>query len=104
MEVWSQWSPIAWPFGWLLSTLFSRRLQQLGIPLDRLMRPTARTAGSSPLRPTMGPNECRVKHRLPGSSDRERPHSEHGGCAQHRSGGSSRVAPCQQRGRWRGRI
>jgi hypothetical protein len=36
LEVWSQWCPIAWPFGWLLSALFSRRLQQLSMPLRPL--------------------------------------------------------------------
>ncbi len=36
LELWSQWSPAAWPFGWLLSTLFARRLQQLSLPLRPL--------------------------------------------------------------------
>ena len=36
LEVWSQWCPAAWPFGWLLSWLFSRRLQQLALPLRPL--------------------------------------------------------------------
>jgi hypothetical protein len=36
LEVWSQWCPVAWPFGWLLSALFSRRLQQLSMPLRPL--------------------------------------------------------------------
>ena len=34
--MWSQWCPVAWPFGWLLSALFSRRLQQLSMPLRPL--------------------------------------------------------------------
>jgi hypothetical protein len=33
MEVWSQWGAVAWPFGWLISSVFSRRLGQLNLPL-----------------------------------------------------------------------
>lgn len=36
MEAWSQWSVAAWPFGWLLSAVFARRLQQLSLPLRPL--------------------------------------------------------------------
>jgi hypothetical protein len=36
LDVWSQWSPIAWPFGWLLSAVFGRRLEQLSLPLRPL--------------------------------------------------------------------
>ncbi len=36
MDVWSQWSPVAWPFAWLLSGLFARRLEQLSLPLRPL--------------------------------------------------------------------
>jgi hypothetical protein len=36
LEVWSQWCPVAWPFGWLLSAVFSRRLEQLSLPLRPL--------------------------------------------------------------------
>lgn len=36
IEVWSQWCPAALPFGWLLSTLFGRRLRQLAMPLRPL--------------------------------------------------------------------
>jgi hypothetical protein len=36
MEVWSQWCPTAWPFAWLLTTVFSRRLHQLSLPLRPL--------------------------------------------------------------------
>lgn len=36
LEVWSQWCPAAWPFGWLLSTVFARRLGQLALPLRPL--------------------------------------------------------------------
>jgi hypothetical protein len=36
LDVWSQWSPVAWPVGWLLSALFARRLEQLSLPLRPL--------------------------------------------------------------------
>jgi hypothetical protein len=36
LEVWSQWCPAAWPFGWLLSSVFARRLEQLALPLRPL--------------------------------------------------------------------
>ncbi len=36
LEVWSQWSPMAWPFGWLLGAVFARRLRQLSLPLRPL--------------------------------------------------------------------
>ncbi|GGV13704.1 hypothetical protein GCM10010182_38010 [Actinomadura cremea] len=36
VDLWSQWSPWAWPFGWLVSALFARRLQQLALPLRPL--------------------------------------------------------------------
>ncbi|MCB0762547.1 MAG: hypothetical protein KDC12_13555 [Flavobacteriales bacterium] len=35
-EVWSEWKGIFRPFGWLLSVLFSKRLQQLNLPLNPL--------------------------------------------------------------------
>jgi hypothetical protein len=33
LDVEARWSPGAWPFGWMLSTVFARRLQQLALPL-----------------------------------------------------------------------
>ena len=36
MEVWSQWNRVPWPFGWLIASVFSRRLDQLNIPLRPL--------------------------------------------------------------------
>ena len=36
LDVWSQWSPVAWPFGWLLSAVFAHRLEQLSLPLRPL--------------------------------------------------------------------
>ncbi|MBD0368783.1 MAG: hypothetical protein ICV53_22080 [Flavisolibacter sp.] len=35
-EVWSHWCGAFQPFGWLLSILFSKRLQQLNLPLNPL--------------------------------------------------------------------
>ena len=35
-EVWSEWRGIFRPFGWLLSVIFSKRLQQLNLPLSAL--------------------------------------------------------------------
>lgn len=36
LEVWSQWSPLFRPFAALVQILYSRRLQQLNLPLDPL--------------------------------------------------------------------
>ena len=36
LDVWSQWSPLAWPFGWILSAAFARRLEQLSLPMRPL--------------------------------------------------------------------
>lgn len=36
LDVWSQWCAAMWPFGWMLSSLFSRRLRQLSLPLRPL--------------------------------------------------------------------
>lgn len=35
-EVWSEWCGFFKPFGWLLSVIFSKRLQQLNLPLNAL--------------------------------------------------------------------
>jgi hypothetical protein len=51
LQVWAQWSPWAWPFGWLVSALFARRLEQLALPL----RPLEVARGmSSDVRPVIG--------------------------------------------------
>lgn len=64
LELWSQWSPLAWPFGWLISALFARRLQQLSLPL----RPLDVAHGmSSELTPVVG-----ADGRLIGTSWRRR--------------------------------
>src|SRR5262249_35291439 len=36
LDVWSQWCPVAMPGGWLITTLFAKRLQQLALPLRPL--------------------------------------------------------------------
>ena len=36
LDAWSEWSGAFRPFGWLLAFLFSRRLQQLNVPLSPL--------------------------------------------------------------------
>lgn len=36
LNVWSRWSPVFRPFGFLLSWIYGRRLDQLNIPLDPL--------------------------------------------------------------------
>jgi len=36
LDAWSQWSGVFRPFGWALALLFSRRLQQLNVPLSNL--------------------------------------------------------------------
>jgi hypothetical protein len=48
LEAWSEWCGWFRPFGWLLATLFSRRLQQLNVPLSNL--DTSRGMTSSVIR------------------------------------------------------
>jgi hypothetical protein len=36
LDAWAAWSGVFRPFGWLLAVLFSRRLQQLNVPLSGL--------------------------------------------------------------------
>jgi hypothetical protein len=36
LDVWSQWCGIFKPFGWMITALFSRRLQQLNMPISPL--------------------------------------------------------------------
>ncbi len=33
LDVWSQWSPLFWPFGWMLIHFVSRRMEQLNFPM-----------------------------------------------------------------------
>jgi hypothetical protein len=53
LQVWTQRSSAAWPFGWLVSVLFARRLEQLSLPL----RPLDVAQGmSSDVRTIVGPD------------------------------------------------
>ncbi|MBV9487587.1 MAG: hypothetical protein JO246_16265 [Frankiaceae bacterium] len=36
LDLWSEWCPFAWPFGWLLTAMWSHRLQQLSLPMRPL--------------------------------------------------------------------
>ncbi|MGX7681661.1 hypothetical protein ACSMXN_22480 [Jatrophihabitans sp. DSM 45814] len=36
MDLWSEWSPVAWPFGRAIVALWSQRLQQLSLPMRPL--------------------------------------------------------------------
>jgi len=33
LDVWSQWSPLFWPFGWALINFVSRQMEQLNFPM-----------------------------------------------------------------------
>ncbi len=54
LDVWSQWSPLFWPFGWALIHFVSRRMEQLNFPMYPLetaqgmilLRPEANSDGS----------------------------------------------------------
>jgi hypothetical protein len=53
LQVWAQWCSAAWPFGWLISMGFARRLEQLSLPL----RPLDVAHGmSSDVRTVVGPD------------------------------------------------
>ena len=58
LDAWSQWCGAFQPFGWALAYLFSRRLQQLNVPLSNLdtslgmtsdVMPVVRDADGAPL-------------------------------------------------------
>jgi hypothetical protein len=36
LDLWSEWSPVAWPFGRAIAALWSQRLQQLSLPMRPL--------------------------------------------------------------------
>ncbi|HEX6852243.1 MAG TPA: hypothetical protein VF139_12650 [Candidatus Polarisedimenticolaceae bacterium] len=36
LDTWSEWTGVFRPFGWMLARIFSRRLQQLNVPLSNL--------------------------------------------------------------------
>ncbi|WP_250443653.1 hypothetical protein [Actinotalea sp. C106] len=50
LDAWVAWSSWAWPFGWLLSTAFARRLEQLALPLRPLDVAHGMTSTVTPLR------------------------------------------------------
>jgi hypothetical protein len=41
LDAWAEWCGAFRPFGWLLAVLFSRRLQQLNVPLSSMRAATA---------------------------------------------------------------
>jgi hypothetical protein len=50
LDAWVGWAPLAWPAGWLLTTLFARRLRQLALPLRSLDLTHGMTSTVTPLR------------------------------------------------------
>jgi hypothetical protein len=67
LDVWSQWSPLFWPFGWALINFVSRRMEQLNFPMypletargmtsevEQLVEPSGRVAFTSWLRRNLG--------------------------------------------------
>jgi hypothetical protein len=49
IDVWSQWSGVFRPFGWALAVLFSRRLQQMNVPLSGLDTSRGMTSEVAPV-------------------------------------------------------
>lgn len=65
LDVWSEWSPVFRPFGGMLQRLYSRRLQQLNVPLRPL--DTSRGIASQILKlrdPKMGETRHTVWYRV----------------------------------------
>src|SRR5712692_2560435 len=67
LDVWSQWSPLFWPFGWALINFVSRQMEQLNFPMypletargmtsevEQLVEPSGRVAFTSWLRRNLG--------------------------------------------------
>jgi hypothetical protein len=67
LDVWSQWSPLFWPFGWMLINFISRRMEQLNFPMypletaqgmtsevEQLVQPDGKVAFTSWLRRNLG--------------------------------------------------
>ncbi len=50
LDAWIGWSPWAWPGGWLVSSVFARRLQQLALPLRPLDVAHGMSSAVRPLR------------------------------------------------------
>ena len=71
LDAWSEWRGVFRPFGWLLARLFSRRLQQLNVPLSAL--DTSRGLTSEVVQ-LLDPSTAAVRHtgwirQLVGSGD-----------------------------------
>lgn len=49
LDVWSQWCGVFKPFGWLLNFIFSRRLQQMNVPISSLDTSKGMTSEVIPL-------------------------------------------------------
>lgn len=49
LDVWSQWCGIFKPFGWLLNVIFSRRLQQMNMPISPMDTSKGMTSQVVPL-------------------------------------------------------
>lgn len=49
LDAWSEWTGIFRLFGWALATLFSRRLQQLNVPLSALDTSRGMTSEVTPV-------------------------------------------------------
>jgi hypothetical protein len=49
LDVWSQWCGVFKPFGWLLTVIFSRRLQQMNMPMSALDTSKGMTSEVIPL-------------------------------------------------------
>jgi hypothetical protein len=49
LDVWSQWSGTFKPFGWMLNVVFSRRLQQMNMPMSALDTSKGMTSQVLPL-------------------------------------------------------
>jgi hypothetical protein len=59
LEAWSEWCGWFKPFGWVLATVFSRRLQQLNVPLSNLDTSRGMTSNViSVVDPRTGKNYC----------------------------------------------
>ena len=67
LDVWSQWSPLFWPFGWALINFVSRRMEQLNFPMypletargmtsqiEQLVEPSGRVVFTSWVRRNLG--------------------------------------------------
>lgn len=54
LDVWSQWSGVFKPFGWVLNVIFSRRLQQMNMPISALDTSKGMTSQVIPLSDSHG--------------------------------------------------